>query len=137
MSHLPVYFNTGLSKDGSEIVDQTKLSVPLQRYKSAEMKLKEMLDRELAKANQPEESNLDALDFDLPEETPMYHPMVNTKPLSKAQVLDVIKKQKQKQTDDKKPVVRKSAQTDRAKRVEHDEDMDSANEVPTEGAESE
>lgn len=137
MSNLPVYFTTGLNPDGSEKVDTTKMSVPLQRYKSADQKLKEMLDRELARAREPEESNLDALDFDLPEEEPIIHHSVNTKPLSKAQVLNVIKKQKQNQTDGEKPAVRKSAKTDRAQRVEHDEDMDSANEVPTEGAESE
>lgn len=120
MSSLPIYKHLGLLKDGSEVVDSTPMAVPIGlHHKSADMKLKEMLARELERDRLPEETNLDDLDFDLPDDTPRVHQSVQTNFKSKREILDELRESKlQKQADEK--LVRKSAKTDRAKPVVHD-----------------
>jgi len=130
---IPIKFNLGLNPDGSEIIDKTVLTVALgsQPSMSADQKLKQMLQRELAKDRDPNETNLDAYDFELPNDEIPLHPSVEINPSSARSIKEQYakvrneqkqqQKQKQKQTDDDHPVVRKSAQTDRAKRVANDQ----------------
>lgn len=138
------HFHTiGCNPDGSEILDQTKLSVNLRaHFKSADMKLKEMLMQELAKDRLPEETLLDDHDFELPDEKPTLSHLVTTQFKSKQEILRVIQKQQQKEklakqnkTDDEESIIRKSAKTDRAQRVEKHKNNIPADAVPTEGAE--
>lgn len=139
MKTMPIFNGLKLNSDGSEIVDTTKLSVGLTfRGKSAEQKLKEMLQRELERARELEETNLDDFDFELPDDSPQLHNSVVINPISKAELTHELKKQKQKKvTADEVPVSSKSATTDRAKRVETKHKDASASETPTdeEGAE--
>lgn len=73
----------GLNPDGSEIVDDTPMQIGLRGpVKSAEMKLKEMLARELEKQKRPNESELDGFDFELEDETPQLHHSVDINPMS-------------------------------------------------------
>lgn len=139
-----VGWNTGLNPDGSEVIDPTVMVVPLDMLKhpSADMKLKQMLDRELERRNRPDETNLDSVDFDIESDEVTLHPLVKTDFYTKQEVLDAEKQRRKKawlakQTDGKDSAVRKSAQTDRAKRVEGDTSTKSkkpASEAPTEGA---
>lgn len=90
----------GLNKDGSEVVDTTVRSVSLGRFmvKSADQKLKEMLDRELAKAKRADETVLDAYDFELEDDSPnvMLHHSVEVNPLSKREIVKEYHEQKKR-----------------------------------------
>lgn len=136
-------FAFGLNSDGSEIVDTTTVNIGLRGpIKSAEMKLKEMLERELEKQNRPNETELDSYDFELEDESPntMLHKSVEINPMSANEIRreyreqQIRKKQKQS-TVDEIPVDRKSAKTDHAERVATSKNSARAN--ATEGAESE
>lgn len=132
--------NPRLNPDGSEILDLTPISVDLRvGYLSADMKLKQMLQRELEKDREPDETNLDDYDFELPDDTPQIHPSVQKNPQSKREILNVIKesKQKQKQSekelDESEDLVSKQPKGASPKHNEKNTSK-SANKVPTEGA---
>lgn len=86
----------GLNPDGSEIVDTTPMMIGLRGpVKSAEVKLKEMMDRELERRARREETELDGYDFDLPDESIMLHPSVEVNPMSAKDIRKAYREQQQ------------------------------------------
>lgn len=134
----------GLNPDGSEIVDTTPVYVGLRGpVKSAEMKLKEMLQRELEKNARRDETELDGYDFDLEDESIMLHPSVEVNPPSAREIRkEYREQQKRKQEkaskkdaaeDAEGPTASPQRPATSAKSVS----KDSARGNATEGAESE
>lgn len=138
-----VYHAQGLNKDGSEKIDHTVISKPLRRGQmSAEAKLKQMVQAEIAKIKEDNETNLDAFDFEVPAEPSPIHSWVIVRPVGKKEIENELKrqqKQKQKVTGAQVPGDRKSATTDGAKRLEDDKTKSttSARENAAEGADEE
>lgn len=98
------FWGSKLNPDGSEVVDTSVISVPLRVGKSAEQKLKEMLERELQRRELAEETELDGLDFELPLENPPVHGSVLINAPSAKVIKEKIREQKlkakQKAADD-------------------------------------
>lgn len=86
----------GLNDDGSEIVDTTVRSVGLRGpIKSAEQKLKEMMDRELERRARREEQVIDSYDFELEDDSVMLHGSVEVNPPSARELREAYREQKQ------------------------------------------
>lgn len=139
-------WNMGLNPDGSERHDPTPLSVPIRGFGlSADQKLKQMLQRELERDREAEETNLDDFDFTLPDDIPAYHPSVLENPVPASQFKEIVREQRKqskqtKQTGgDESPAARKSAKSDPAAKpvAKHNNQPSSAGESPDEVADDE
>lgn len=92
-----VYHGQPLNKDGSEKVDRTVISKPLRGGQmSAEQKLKQMVQQEMARAKEADESHLDYFDFEVPDDPAPIHSWVIVKPMSKKELVNEIKSRKSK-----------------------------------------
>lgn len=109
-----VYHGQPLKPDGSETIDKTIISKPLRHGQmSADQKLKQMVQAEIAREKEAMESHLDYFDFEVPAEPNFLHSWVVVNPVSKKELINEIKsKKKSKQTvvlpDDRKPPAGKS-----------------------------
>lgn len=120
-----------LTKTGAEILDCTPMSLPVSKFSQeseTQQILQAVIQRELAKLRkdaglEPQEEFEDEFDFDIEDDTPKPTAINRYSNVTKRELAETAKngKKQKKSTDDEVPVVRKSAKTDRAKRVELDE----------------
>lgn len=91
-----VYHAQGLNKDGSEKVDKTVISRPLRSGQmSADQKLKQMVEREIQRRTEEDETNLDAFDFEVPAEPSPIHSWVIIRPVGKREIVNELKRRSQ------------------------------------------